>query len=179
MPAPSKLSTVLGVWSRRNSSMHAFRLCGTASAEVRSAPRGPPPFSPSLLLFHQLPGARGSGSESRHTESRGRLGGSGGWEPGWSAYALRRGARGQASRPAANPHLRQVSKLQAGARPKSVSTWCPGALFPRQPASEPRSRGASSRRRKEESSPGKGVCGPPEERPQDGGGTPRRSPPGY
>ena len=117
--------------------MHALRLCGTASALVRSPPRGPPPFSPSFLLFHQPPGARGPGLESRHTESRGRSGGSDGWEPGWSAYALGRGARGQASRPAANPYLLQVSKLQAGARPESVSTWCPGALFPRQPTSEP------------------------------------------
>lgn len=137
MPAPSKLSTALEVWSRRNSSMHALRLCGTASPEVRPLLGGP-------LLLARLsysstscpvladPGRR-AGTRSRGVARAAPAAGS----PGWSAYALGRGARGQASRPTASPHLRLVSKLQAGARPESVSTWCPGALFPHKPASEP------------------------------------------
>lgn len=159
--------------------MHAFRLCGTASPEVRPLLGGPLPLAP-FLLFHQPPGARGPGSESRHTESRGRSGGAGGWVT--RLVGVRLGERG--AWPGVPPRRESPPPpgLQApgwgtnGERLNLVSWHFFRASRPlRAPGREAREvrdkaevRAPGNPRRR--AARGGGGCGSPEERPQDGGG---------
>lgn len=160
--------------------MHAFRLCGTASPEVRPLLGGPlllAPLSYSSTSCPVLadPGRR-AGTRSRGVARAAPAAGS----PGWSAYAL--GKRG--AWPGVPPHREsppppglQAPGWSASGERLNLVSWSTFSAQAglRAPGAEVRAPGDARRR----AARGGVAVDPPRRATAGWRGPPRRSPPGY